>query len=222
MNLRQRLRLLLEALVLDVPALWWAAGVPLVVFYAIAFLPLLRPMSERLVLTASLLQIFGLAQVALGLHSLRLELGRPPLLRVLHASLIKIRSAFSRSKGQSMVIAVGAASLGALSATGRVSVVDPNSLESRVKALEEQMRYLEKDLQTRVDEIQRRVDGVEREARDATSKLRTSINDQRQLLENVHIGGLSLEAAGLFWLLVGQVIATWPDEIAPLASRLVP
>ena len=217
MTPRQWLRQLLEALLIDIRVVWFSLLVPLAVIYAVHFLQHSESCQEVLVTAASLLQILGIAQVAWGLHELRVDLGEPTLHDVFFQWVGKLKSLLPFGKRNVRVITgSGSISLGGAAAFARGVAVNPNSIESRVAALESQVKWLRQDLQTQTGDLSRRIDSFSAETRAALTKRQEETVAVRKLLDRVLIGGLDLEVAGLAWILIGQVLTTWPARIASM------
>jgi hypothetical protein len=96
-----------------------------------------------------------------------------------------------------------------------VSVAD-SSVASRVAALEARVNSLERDLPTKIGEVNRRIDSVSSELESEGRARGAESTDLRELVTNLHLGGLTLEVAGLVWILVGQLIVRRPHAFASL------
>jgi len=115
-----------------------------------------------------------------------------------------------------VITGTGGLSLGGSAAFARGVVVNPASIESRVDALEKQVKWLQEDVQKQTGEINRRIDSFSAETRTALAKREAETVELRKLLDRVLMGGFDLEVAGLAWILIGQVLATWPGGFASL------
>lgn len=215
MSARNWFRTLLEALVIDIRVIWMSLLVPAGVILLVHIVTPPWQCETVLVTAASVLQILGIGQVAWGIHQLRVDLGQPTLRTVFAAWAGKLKSLLPFAKPTHRAITgVGAISIGSSQAFGRAVVINPESIESRVTALESQVKSLQEDLQKQTGEINRRIESLSAETRTALVKRQEETREVRSLLDRVLVGGLDLEVAGLAWILIGQVLTTWPAVIA--------
>ena len=215
-------RALYQVAVVGPRIIWLSVLVPIFVVATTVAVQPQTTLSQGLVWAASILQGLGVLQVAWGIHELRVDLGQPTLKSLLWRWCSQAISLVGyRRSAVVNVTGVG----GAVAAAGRVSarglVVDPASIDSRIKALETQIGWLQADLQAKTAEIHRRIDGVSTEARQENRTLRAESRELRQLLDRLFVGGLDLEVAGLGWILIGQALGTWPDVFAQIAQHLI-
>jgi hypothetical protein len=217
MTLRSWFRTLLDVIVVEPRVLWFALVVPVIVIGVATAVGPASGLSRRLTSGASVLQILGIFQVAYGLHGLRVELGQPTLRTLFKRWAAKVRSLF----GVRGFPALHASATGSATASATLSArgvgVDPTSMESRVAALEKRVAWLEGDLSDQIGEVNRRVDDLSSDLQSERVSRSAETTHLRQLLTRLFVGGLDLEAAGLAWILFGQVLATWPDWFASLA-----
>ena len=78
----------------------------------------------------------------------------------------------------------------------------------------------EGDLRSGMTEVHRRLESVSSDLHVTSAKLGAEAADIRKLIDRLFIGGLDLEAAGLAWILCGQVLSTWPDVVASFVPRM--
>jgi hypothetical protein len=202
--------------------IWLSMLVPILVVVTTVAMQPQTTLTQQLMWAAGILQGLGVLQVAWGIHELRVELGQPTLKSLFGRWFSKALSLVGYRKSVVVnITGAGGAVAAAGSASARGLVVDPASIESRIKALETQMGWLQADLQSKTAEIHRRIDGVSTEARQENRTLRAESRELRQLLDRVFIGGLDLEVTGLTWILIGQALGTWPDVFARIAQSLI-
>jgi len=222
MSARQWFQTLLEALVIDVRVIWMSFLVPVGIILIVHTVKPSWQCENVLLTSASVLQILGIGQVAWGIHQLRVDLGQPTLRVVFAVWLSKLKSLFPFAKPKIRTITgVGAISIGSSAVFGRGVVINAESMESRVAALESQVKSLQEDLQKQTGEINRRLESFSVEARTALAKRQEETREVRSLLDRVLVGGLDLEVAGLAWILIGQVLSTWPAPLAGLISGIL-
>lgn len=193
--------------------IWIAAfAIPCVLLLCWIALPNWEP---RIRYTGMLLELMGLATVALGIRETRSLFSRPSLLQV-------ARAWFSRFPGfrqdVKVIVGSGGISMGgaSVSAFGSSGPAPTATLEERVAILEKSVnqahlliheanRKIAQETQQRQSEIE----VVKRELEDGDSK-------NKQLLEAAAAGGLYLETTGVFWLAFGITLATASNEIAKI------
>ena len=192
----------------------WGATFAVVVVFLISWATF--PAWELRVRIAGLvLQLLGVATVAVGLHKTRRLFCRP--------SLAKIAVGWFRrfpKFGVETRIVVGSVSLSAsptgFLAHGTVSPPPTASLEERIASLGRGLSRAN----LLIDRTQGR---IEEEARNHGSALKSerrerAVGDARiqTLLEEAAAGGLYLEATGVIWLVLGVTLATASNEIVNL------
>jgi len=174
------------------------------------------------------LRYFGLAFQLLGILTVvRGLLARERLFRV-RSLADSIRQWWRRrprwTPGSHTVIA-GTGSIGMAGGEARLSTwqgVPPDAdLPARVAALEANVDRLRADIQQHDKDIQaerqQRAEALaaERQLRESTTR------DLRTQLEGLGASGIHVEWAGVYWLVVGTVLATIPAEVAGLLRLLL-
>jgi hypothetical protein len=162
------------------------------------------------------LQLLGIGTVVHGLRDRRRLFQRPSLLG-------HIRAWFAgRPRLNPKPHLIHAASSGAVAigGTAKISVwrgAPPDaSLEARIDAIEANLDTLRKEhadtSRELRDEVRARAEQADLERRTRE----TAIDDLRSRVDTLGAGGLYIESAGLFWLIIGVVLGTVPGEIASL------
>lgn len=159
------------------------------------------------------LQLLGAGLAAYGIRQAYREHGTGAFLAYLAEPVadrtkLLIRRVLRRPAPTVTASAHLSAGWGTLTATGRARGHAPaTTVEERVAALERQLR----EEQDRIDELTRRVDAEERARAADVARLDAADEQQRRELESsVHklaIDGLRLEAAGLFIVTLGALLA---------------
>jgi len=196
----------------------WRVWAPLAVVFLLATTGSLLPGSpeDHARYIGVVLQLLGIGTVVHGLRDRRRLFQRPSLLS-------HIRTWFSgrpRLNPKPHVIHVASGNVVASGSTAKISVwrgaPPDSSLDARIDALQanlETLRTEHADTSRELrDEVRVRAEQVdlERRARE------TAIGDIRSRVDTLGAGGLHIESAGLFWLIVGVVLGTVPGEIASL------
>ena len=220
MTWRQWCRLLYEVAIFDLRVLWISGLVPILIVSIAGALQWPGNLSQRLAWGGGLLQILGIVQVAWGLHGVRVDLGQPSFRTLSRQWMVKLGGLLGRRRSVTVVVSGVGSVAAAGSASARGLVVDRSSLESRVAALESQVAWLEGDLRSGMTEVHRRLESVSSDLHVTSAKLGAEAADIRKLIDRLFIGGLDLEAAGLAWILCGQVLSTWPDVVASFVPRM--
>ena len=164
------------------------------------------------------LQILGVVTVAIGLRDRRLtfqKLGLPRL-------FLQWLARFPRYAAKPHVIS--AQGIGSGSAVGSAYVfgwhgVPPNA------TVEDRLVVLQKNLDT----VMQLALDAQKQAQEEAAKLHAELESERRerdksdralgaKLESVGAGNLHLEAAGVWWLIVGIILGTVPSEMAKLVG----
>jgi len=172
-------------------------------------------LSDQILYAGTLLQMFGLITVAIGISQLRRMFGKPSLFERITNWLQKLIGAFRKSvsieihNGMHGMVAGGSAIAGTL-------CTSPETLETRVEKLEKALNVLKeqhgKMLRTLEDNLSR----VESLVHDEGNKRQLGDADISKMLEEVAVGGIHLEVVGLVWLLLGMFGTSIPKELAKL------
>src|SRR5437667_8686900 len=173
----------------------------------------------RLRIAGLFLQLFGIAVVVWGLRETGRLFGRPNPMQYTVAWFKR----FPRFNVEGVIIVGSGATLQSAamtSAVGTVSVRENATVEERVTELEAAQKHFIAQMR----EIQGH---YEQEIRIVRSELESerrerAVHDEKtqKRLEEASAGGLHLEWAGVFWLLLGLVLATAPTEIIRFFSYL--
>jgi hypothetical protein len=164
--------------------------------------------STAIGIAAVVLQLLGLASVALGMRQMRRRFKRPSWFRRLWVALQGPRD-----------VTVQISGVGSASGTGKVSGVGAlanPTIEARVAALEAALPKLRSDLTAKMQTITTSVDAVKHEIQREAATRASAITDVLRQLEDVSAGGLYLESIGLWWLVVAAVFSSVPNELAAL------
>lgn len=207
---------------------WVTYAIVLIVGSASAYLlGWLHPRPEgELRLTAGVLELMGIVCVALGISDVRRQFKLKPLGDEVRAELTKFvadmiarvrRLLGLRQDAIAPVIGAVAHATLTLSARGR-GKVRPGPQAS----LEERMQSLEQIVDGMVDAVWRIEDDLLRETTErekvlATERaLREAADTQlEQAIHQYAVGGIRLEIVGLFWLVLGVLLATLAPELSP-------
>ena len=173
----------------------------------------------RLRIAGLFLQLFGIAVVVWGLSETGRLFSRPNPMQY----TVEWFKRFPRFDAEGRIFAASVATVqGAamVSAVGTVSVRATATLEERVAALEAAQKYF-------IEQVREIQGHYEQEIRIVRNELESerrerAVQDEKtqKRLEEVSAGGLHLEWAGVFWLLLGLVLATAPAEIIRFFSYL--
>lgn len=168
----------------------------------------------------TVLQVLGLATVAVGLSDLRRLFGKPSFSQKVLAWLRQIWTAFRSPKPSTLQIdnVVVETTLSELSPSGGAG--PGASLDYRVAILEENLNRLRDEFNVQVSKIRKEL-GAVHGALDHEQRAREAETSQMAArLEELAVGGLHLESVGLLWLVFGVLGTSIPDEIAKLLQAL--
>jgi hypothetical protein len=188
-------------------------------------------LSHQILYAGTILEILGLALVAVGLEKLRRSFGKPSPFKMLRAWLEQMARAFRPPQ----VVEGTATMSGSGTLEGHLSTVliaaPLSTIDRRVEILEQNLELLRNEVGTKHTELQQMLTEVKaqlgREVQTRDDQLRR-LSSQT---ENLAVGGLGLEVVGWIWLLAGCIGANIPDEIArmfamcsalPVLSALFP
>ena len=169
----------------------------------------------RLRIAGMILQLLGLATVAVGLSQLRRRFKRPSVLEKIVAWLRRVGAVFARPK--SVTVHAGTVLSGVtLAGAGRVrQTLAPDAPhERRLSLLEDNLELLQKQVDDGLEQLHGRIQQLGTQIdRDAHERRREK-EQAEQLVAEVAVGGLHLEVVGLLWLALGVIGTSMPTEIA--------
>ena len=162
----------------------------------------------------TVLQLLGVCVVAIGLSEMRRLFGKPTLVARVLGWLRQLRSVFIRPQP----IALQASVASAAAVAGECRVVRTPRPGA---PLDERVSALESDLASLRDELDAKVGGLRADIRALSDKIKHERRERERAdqqtarrVEEVAVGGLHLETVGLFWLVMGTLGTSIPDEIA--------
>lgn len=168
----------------------------------------------------TMLQVLGIATVAIGLSETRRLFGRPSLPRKFLDFFRQLASAFVTPKPMTLQVPNGT-----IIVTGEIAQMfripgPEDSLEERVSILEVNLSHLRNELAVRKQEIQQGIQTVKGQIERETQERCTEDQRITKKIEEMAVGGLHLETVGLFWLVLGVIATSIPGEIADIYSSL--
>lgn len=181
---------------------------------AISYVVLPGDSSSRLAAAGMLLQVIGIWTVAYGLGRSRKLFDRRSLWQEFIAWMSNLKRVFTGPS--SVYLSVNSATSSASAGRVRVRIGWPSSEAS----VEEKIR----DLQGRIERLQDALDyqkevledRIERETKERDRLIEESEKRTKEQIAEVSIGGLHIEAAGLFFLACGVVLGTVPGYVVGL------
>ena len=195
---------------------WGTLAVVCLVAAVTSFLP--GKVDDRIRYCGMTLELLGVFTVATGLRAKRRLFKRPSFLEHFQQWLDR------RPRWRATTHTVMAAGVGSLSLSGSAKisvwrgVASDATLEARVAAIEANLETLRREQAEIAKQIhveaRSRTEALDSERRARESAVSTLENQ----LDTLGAGGLQIEAAGLFWLVLGVVLATVSSELAWLLS----
>jgi hypothetical protein len=95
------------------------------------------------------------------------------------------------------------------------------SLERCIEILEENLNRLREELDHRAQRFQDKLTFVERQILEEGDQRQAADKAISLQIEEVAVGGLHLEIVGLWWLILGVVGTSIPNQLAKLISRFL-
>ena len=165
---------------------------------------------RRIRLAGLLLELLGVGTVAKGINDTRKRFGKPSLLREWLAAAPKWRRDIQIIAGTGNMNLSGVRA----SAVGTVTLPADASADQRIRALETLVQNLHAASHALRTEFEKAVEDQRNALTAETQTRRDEDASVRKLIDDAIAGGLSLEAMGLLWLVVGVVLATGSAEFA--------
>jgi hypothetical protein len=198
--------------------LWVAFGFVLLVCVLSLLVP--RTLNDRIRYCGWVLELSGISIVIVGLNEKLRLFNRPSLVGHVGNWLAERPQFSPRSRtvpltGESMTLTGGFATLSVWSNPVDGSVeARIGALESNVKSLKEMQGNTAKQIEEQKT-MQDQALTAEREAR------KTAVQEVRATMETFGIGGLHMEAIGVFWLMLGATFATMSPEISTVLKAIL-
>lgn len=197
---------------LDAWRVWAALAIVVVVALVSRLLP--GSIEDEIRYSGLMLQLLGVATVVVALRDKRRIFGRPGLVenfRLWVAACPRLRR---KQHTVSLSGVSTSCSTGSATLSSWKSCAANAPLSERIVALESNFEILKEQ-----------VTAENQRSREETTRLRTAIDSERvtremsedairEKVEAFGAGGLHIEATGLFWLILGIVLATIPLEMA--------
>ena len=176
-------------------------------------------LSERVSYAGMFLQISGLFTVAFGIKKMRKLFRLPTKVGDWFQNL---KSVFKKS-GQDVTLRVqdGIVTIDGGEVRPHISAPVGASLERRIEILEENLNRLREELDQRAQRFQDKLTFVERQILEEGDQRQAADKAISLQIEEVAVGGLHLEIVGLWWLILGVVGTSIPNQLAKLISRFL-
>lgn len=177
-----------------------------------------KVMDDGLRYAGLILQILGVVTVAIGLRDRRQMFQKLGLPRLFLQWLARFPRCASKPHIISAQGIASASAVGSAYAFGWHGVPDNATVEDRLVVLQKNLdtvKQLALDAQKQAQVEAAKLDSkleAERREREASDRALGA------KLESVGVGNLHLEGAGVFWLIVGIVLGTVPNEMAALVG----
>lgn len=106
-------------------------------------------------------------------------------------------------------------------ATLSASGTSAGTVEERIAALERRTSEAEKEIANARGEARQAIAELERKLRAEMAGVQQDAARTHKLLKDISLPGLKAEAVGLFWLILGTTLSTFPVGIAKLLQRFM-
>lgn len=161
--------------------------------------------------------MLGVALVVHGIKDKTRAFSRPTMGQRVRAWLDRQPQVFGR---QPAITGVAGVSIGMVSVSGSGTVTArgrrTSTVEDRVAELEEDVRRINERIAAAEVKIQTESTERRRAIEEARASSEEAVRKVSERLEDLSVGGLNFEAVGVAWLIVGNVVTTFPDFIAKL------
>ncbi len=164
-------------------------------------------------LAGTVLQVFGLATVALGITKVRELFGQPSLAQSIVAWVRLLTSAFVRPKPIVVNLEAAVSVSSAASARLTVGVPEGAALHKRITALEKNLVSFRTEYDNKVLDLERSIASSRSASEKAVGDTRKEIAAVDAKMAELAIGGVRLELVGLVWLLLGVIATGLPTEL---------
>jgi hypothetical protein len=168
----------------------------------------------------TVLQVFGLLTIAVGLRHMRKLFGRPTVPRRVRDWFGRFAQAFRRPEPVTLKGTAAGIAMVTGEARVRLGAGAGASLEQRLSVLESNLNQLQDELDAKICELRSKSDEMRNDLRREGEERRAADDTVSRRIEEVAIGGLHLEIVGLVWLMLGVIGASVPDEVAALIQLI--
>lgn len=194
----------------------WRAWATFCVVLIVAGVSFLLPgtIEDRIRYSGLLFQLLGIGTVVALLRDKRRTFKRKGLLEQFRQWFSALPHFRLKSYTISLSTITSSSAVGSatLSVWRRAAV--SASLEERLTAIEANVETLKQDLESASRRLQVSSDRLATEINEERRARESTDAAIRELVEKFAVEGLHVEAAGLFWLILGIVFATIPGELA--------
>ena len=192
--------------------------IALVAVIVFAAIPVAKSLEDGIRYAGMILQILGVVTVAIGLRDKRQTFERPGLVQIFRGWLSRFPKYAPKSHVISMQGVASASAVGSAYAYGWHGLPQNPTLDDRFAVLEKNL-----------DTVKRLALDAQKQAQEEAARSASRLEEERRnretadralsaKLESFGTGNLHLEAAGVFWLIIGIVLGTIPDEVAALVQ----
>ncbi len=213
-NLSARFGRFFRWLVLD-PALVWAAlGLPTIFLMLALQLSVAPELSVRI--AGYMVALVGVVLVVKGIRDKQQLFQRPSLALRVNQWIRRLPPIFlptKRVSGTSHISLGGATMSGSGNLTATLTTASP-TIEDRVRVLEQNFRKASERIEVVQNEVRTVADALRLEAGAMRQSHEEAHKELRRRLEDFSVGSVDFELAGVFWVVIGGALTTFPAEIA--------
>jgi len=195
---------------------WGTVTVVALVAVIASFLP--GKLDDRIRYCGMILELLGVFTVVAGLREKRRLFKRPNILEHLRQWLGRRPRWGARTQ---TVIVTGTGNLsvvGGAKISVRQGVAPDATLETRMAAIEANLETLRSELTETAKELNDKIRNSTEALDSERWKRESAVSALQTQLDTFGAGGLHIEAAGLFWLVLGVVLASAPTEVASILT----
>lgn len=162
----------------------------------------------------TILQIFGLGTVAVGLSQTRQLFGRPSIPARVKSWFGRLRAALRRPEPITVQASSGELFLHGESPRIIIGPAPNATVEQRVAVLEQNLARLRDEVDQHAQTMRQEIRQIEEKLAAEDQGLRSAVEANAKKIEESAIGGLHLEVVGICWLFFGIVGTSIPGEVA--------
>lgn len=159
-------------------------------------------------------ELGGLYLVAMGLSDMRRLFGRPPVKAVVSGWFGRVADAFKPSNTVIVAVAESGSATAFAEVRATNNTEEEASLEQRLDALELNVKRIQAELDSKVQGLRQKIDTATESIGQESRVRQTGDQEITRKLEEIAVGGIHLEALGLFWVCMGLIETNIPEIIS--------
>lgn len=206
-----RLRSAWSVLVVGPSWLWLGLGIPVsLTWFCINYRPFNTSFEARVESAGGVLQICGTLVVVIGLLDKRSILGEEEWVLIFARWLGRLEALFVGTRTENLKARVSGGGSFRISASVAALSVQRRDTEARIQQLEADLRALQATVASNAEELRRQVEDVRQDIHIRSRDTSERLNNLQSKVRHLSVGSATQEVVGLFWIIFGQLLGTWP------------